>query len=64
MLTPLEYQSIRIRQMSADQKIRVAHLLWVGARNSIQAGVRAEHPDWIEKQVAQRVRELMRDAGP
>jgi hypothetical protein len=63
MLTPLEYQSIRIKEMSADQKVRVSHTLWVTARNSIRAGVRAKHPDWTEEQVAQRVRELMRDAG-
>jgi hypothetical protein len=64
MLTPLEYQSVRIKEMTGDQKVRLAHSLWVSARNAIRAGVRAHHPEWTEEQVAQRVRELMSDAGP
>lgn len=59
----LEHQQRRIRAMSADEKVRIAHGLWVEARSLLAAGVRAQHPDWSDEQVAERVRELMRDAG-
>lgn len=50
--------------MSADDKVRVAQLLWRDARDAASAGVRREHPEWSAEQVAERVRDLMRDAGP
>jgi hypothetical protein len=50
--------------MSADEKVRLSHALWVEARDVTTAGVRARHPDWTDEQVTARVRELMRDAGP
>lgn len=59
----LEVQQHRIRTMSADEKVRIAHQLWVEARALLAAGVRAQHPNWSDEQVAERVRELMRDAG-
>jgi hypothetical protein len=49
--------------MSADEKVRLSHALWIEARNVTAAGVRGRHPDWSDVQVAARVRELMRDAG-
>lgn len=49
--------------MSADEKVRISHELWLEAREVMSAGVRARHPEWSETQVAERVRELMRDAG-
>lgn len=58
-----ELQIQRIREMSPDQRIRIAHALWVEARNATVAGVKGRHPDWQKDQVAQRVRELMSDAG-
>jgi hypothetical protein len=54
----------RFRTMSADEKVRLAHALWIETRNVTLAGVRARHPEWSDQQVAARVRELMRDAGP
>jgi hypothetical protein len=54
----------RVRAMTADEKIRLSHALWVEARNVMSAGIRARHPDWSDEQVAARARELMRDAGP
>jgi len=54
----------RLRAMTADQKLRLSHVLWIEARNVMTAGVRARHPDWSDEQIAGRVRELMRDAGP
>jgi hypothetical protein len=56
-------QAERFRAMSADEKVRLSHALWIEARNVTAAGVRGRHPDWSDVQVAARVRELMRDAG-
>lgn len=57
------HQLERIRAMSADEKVRIAHDLWMEARAVLAAGVRAQHPQWSEAQVEARVRELMRDAS-
>jgi len=59
----LDRQAERIRAMTADEKVRLSHALWIEARNVTAAGVRGMHPDWSDEQVATRVRELMRDAG-
>jgi hypothetical protein len=56
-------QAERLHAMTADEKVRLSQALWVEARNVTAAGVRAKHPDWSDEQVAERVRELMRDAG-
>ena len=56
-------QAARLSAMTADEKVRLAHALWVEAREIAAAGVRARHPDWTAEQVAACVRELMRDAG-
>ena len=55
-------QADRLRAMTADEKVRLAHALWVEAREIAAAGVRARHPDWTAEQVAAGVRELMRGA--
>ena len=49
--------------MSADEKVRLAHHLWLEAREVMAAGVRARFPEWSDAAVAARVRELMSDAG-
>ncbi|HUF51123.1 MAG TPA: hypothetical protein VMN60_09835 [Longimicrobiales bacterium] len=54
----------RLRAMTADEKVRLSHVLWIEARNVMSAGIRARHPDWSDEQVAEGVRELLRDAGP
>lgn len=59
----LAHQTERLRAMSADEKVRLAHALWEEARRIAAAGVRAVHPEWSDERVAARVRELMRDAG-
>lgn len=56
-------QTDRIRAMTADEKVRVAHALWIEARDVMASGVRARHPTWSTEHVAAAVRELMRDAG-
>ena len=63
MDTVLARQAERLRAMTADEKVRLSHALWLEARNVAAAGVRARHPDWSDEQVAARVRALMRDAG-
>lgn len=63
METILARQTERIRAMTADEKVRLSHALWLEARSVAIAGERARHPEWSEEQLAGRVRELMRDAG-
>lgn len=60
----LTHQTERLRVMTADEKLRLSHALWIETRNVTSAGIRGRHPDWSDQQVAARVRELMRDAGP
>ncbi|NQT03789.1 MAG: hypothetical protein HQ580_17310 [Planctomycetes bacterium] len=43
--------------MSPGKKLEVAMQLYYSARELKAAGVRADHPDWDEKQVQQAVRE-------
>ena len=64
MDSALARQTDRFRKMTADEKVRLSHALWVEARDVLAAGVRGTHPDWSDEQVTARVRELMRDAGP
>ncbi len=58
------HQTEQLRKMTADEKVRLSHALWLEARNVTSAGIRGRHPDWSDEQVAARVRELMCDAGP
>ena len=60
----LTFQTARIRAMSAEEKVRVAETLYRDAWNAAAAGVRSQHPGWSDEQVAERVRDLMRDARP
>ena len=59
----LAHQLERIRAMSADEKVRISHALWLEAREVLAAGVRAQFPASTDAQAADRVREVMRDAG-
>ncbi|MBL0169828.1 MAG: hypothetical protein IPP90_03715 [Gemmatimonadaceae bacterium] len=63
MTDALFRQTDRIRAMTADEKVRVAQALWIEARDVMASGVQARHPTWTPEQVAEHVRELMRDAG-
>ena len=63
MDSALARQAERLRAMTADEKVRLSHALWVEAWSATMAGVRAKQPGWSEDQVTARVRELMRDAG-
>ena len=46
----------RLREMSADERVRVAHSLWLQAWEAAAAGERARHPEWSAEQVAAGVR--------
>jgi hypothetical protein len=59
----LARQTERIRSMTADEKVRLSHALWVEARRLVAAGVLASNPDWSDLQIAARIREIMSDAG-
>ncbi|MEZ4587614.1 MAG: hypothetical protein R2909_14560 [Gemmatimonadales bacterium] len=63
MLTVSERQAERLRAMTAEEKVHLAHALWLEARRVTEAGVRAAHPEWSDREVAAGVRERMRDAG-
>ena len=63
MSTALLHQAERIRAMTAEEEVRIAHALWIEAREVAAADVRARHPEWSDEEVASRVCELMRDAG-
>jgi len=59
----LATQAERFRAMTADEKVRIAHALWIEGRQVMAAGVRARHPDWSEEEVVAHLRELLLDAG-
>jgi hypothetical protein len=59
----VDWETERLRRMTADEKVRVAQALWRDVWNATAAGVRARHPDWSEPQVQDGVRELMRSAS-
>ena len=59
-MLPSEAEVERVRQMTADQRVRVAHSLWLQVWHATAAGVRARHPEWSEALVADGVRELLR----
>ena len=58
----LDRQTERIRAMTADEKLRVSHALWLEAKRVMAAGVQATNPNWSSEQIAARVHELMCDA--
>jgi hypothetical protein len=44
--------------MTPEQKLRIATNLYHSARALKAAGLREQHPDWSEKQVQEKVREI------
>ena len=53
----VDIQNQILAKMSPEKKLEVAMQLYYSARELKAAGVRADHPDWNEKQVQQVVRE-------
>jgi len=46
------------QSMTPEHKLRVALDLYHSAREVKAAGLRAQHPDWPEKQIQEMVREI------
>ena len=46
------------QSMTPEQKLRIAFDLYCSARELKAAGLRARHPDWPEKQIQEKVREI------
>jgi hypothetical protein len=59
----VDWETERLRRMTADEKVRVAQTLWRDVWDAAAAGVRARHPDWAEARIQDGVRELMRGAS-
>lgn len=56
---PLHPEQKRIYQsMTPEQKLRIALDLYHCAWDLKAAGLRAQHPDWSEKQTQEKVREI------
>lgn len=53
----VDMQNQILAKMSPEKKLEVAMQLYYSARELKAAGLRADHPDWDEKQVQQAVRE-------
>lgn len=61
MSAAIEFQTRALRAMTADDKVRVSQALWEETCEVLAAGVRSRQPDWSPAQVADGVRELLRD---
>jgi len=59
MPTVLELELIRLRQMSAAEKLSVSAALWQEAWALRRASIARQHPDWPAPQVEQATREAM-----
>lgn len=62
MLSVLDLELIRLRAMTASEKVGVMHALWRQAWSLTSAGIRARHPDWSPEQVDDEAREIFREA--
>ena len=51
-------QIAALRAMPGEKRLRLAEQLSWAARKMKAAGLRAQHPDWTEEQVNERVREI------
>jgi hypothetical protein len=51
-----------LRGLSGQEKLRIAESLFWSARKIKAAGVRAQHPDWPEKQVEAEVTRIFSNA--
>ena len=56
-----EYRAT-LRRLSGAQKLRTAFALYWEARKLKAARLRAEHPEWTEEQVQQRVKQIFMHA--
>ena len=51
-----ELQAALIRQMPPGRRLEIARDLYEAAWNIKKAGLRAQHPDWSEQQIAAKLR--------
>ena len=52
-------EQLRIyRTMKPERKLRIAQALYYSARELKSAGLRMQHPDWNEKTVQDKTREI------
>lgn len=49
-------------ELFQDERVRLAHSLWLQAWAAAEAGVRGRHPDWSKAEVTEAVRKLFRNA--
>ena len=47
-----------LRRLSGGQKIRTAFALYWEARRIKEARLREQHPDWLEEEIGQRVKDI------
>lgn len=64
METVRALEVVRLRQMTATEKVAAMQSLWRQAWSLKAAGVRGLHPEWSEAEVAVAVREIFRNARP
>jgi hypothetical protein len=60
----LDLELMRLRAMTATEKVAVMHALWRQAWSLSAAGVRARHPAWSPEQVEEEVRRIFRQPSP
>ena len=53
-----DLELVRLRAMTASEKVSVMHALWRQAWSLAAAGARGRHPDWSPAQVEAEVREI------
>ncbi len=46
------------QSMTPEQKLKVAQRLYYSTKELRAAGLRAQHPDWTEEQIRDKVREI------
>jgi hypothetical protein len=56
-------QKLIFSSMTPEEKLRVALRLYYSARELKSSALRAQHPDWTDAIIQQRVRELFLYAG-
>ncbi len=60
----LDPEQKRIYQsMKPEQKLRIAFDLYYSARDLKASGLRVQHPDWSEKQIQEKMREIFLHAA-
>lgn len=59
MTSVLDLELVRLRAMTATEKVTAMQALWRQAWSLSAAGVRSRHPDWSPEQVEAEVRRIL-----